>query len=118
MESILGKGENVGYNSTVLTINVYTYVPCSGKKGLNPSPDDRILNGSSLRVFADDKMYAIKNIKFVYHRMENIVGKGENAGYQHFLLFPKCFLPHQLFFYTENAICKCLQLGQGLIFVV
>ena len=22
--------------------------------------------------------------------MENIVGKGENAGYQHFLLFPQC----------------------------
>ena len=22
---------------------------------------------------------------------ENILGKGENAGYQHFLLFPKCF---------------------------
>ena len=27
---------------------------------------------------------------------ENIVGKGENAGYQHFLLFPQCFLPNQL----------------------
>ena len=24
---------------------------------------------------------------------ENIVGKGENAGNQHFLLFPQCFLP-------------------------
>ena len=24
---------------------------------------------------------------------ENIVGKGENAGDQHFLLFPQCFLP-------------------------
>ena len=24
---------------------------------------------------------------------ENILGKGENAGYQHFLLFLKCFLP-------------------------
>ena len=24
---------------------------------------------------------------------ENIVGKGENAGKQHFLLFPQCFLP-------------------------
>ena len=24
--------------------------------------------------------------------LENIVGKGENAGYQHFLLFPQCFL--------------------------
>ena len=24
--------------------------------------------------------------------LENIVGKGENAGYQHFLLVPQCFL--------------------------
>ena len=24
---------------------------------------------------------------------ENILGKGENAGNQHFLLFPQCFLP-------------------------
>ena len=24
-------------------------------------------------------------------RVENIVGKGENAVYQHFLLFPQCF---------------------------
>ena len=24
-------------------------------------------------------------------RVENSVGKGENAGYQHFLLFPHCF---------------------------
>ena len=23
--------------------------------------------------------------------VENIVGKGKNAGYQHFLLFPQCF---------------------------
>ena len=28
---------------------------------------------------------------FVFDRVENIVGKGENAGYQQFLLFPKCF---------------------------
>ena len=27
----------------------------------------------------------------VFERVENIVGKGENAGYQHFLLFPQCF---------------------------
>ena len=25
-------------------------------------------------------------------RVENIVGKRENAGYHHFLLFPQCFL--------------------------
>ena len=27
----------------------------------------------------------------VFDRVENIVGKGENAVYQHFLLFPSCF---------------------------
>ena len=28
-------------------------------------------------------------------RLENIVGKRENAVNQHFLLFPLCFVPHQ-----------------------
>ena len=32
-----------------------------------------------------------KEHKFVLGRVENIVGKGENAGYQHSLLFPQCF---------------------------
>ena len=27
---------------------------------------------------------------------ENVVGEGENAGNQHFLLFPRCFLPFQI----------------------
>ena len=30
-------------------------------------------------------------MKFVSGMVENIVGKGENAGFQHFRLFPKCF---------------------------
>ena len=29
--------------------------------------------------------------KCVLDKIENIVGKEENAGYQHFLLFPQCF---------------------------
>ena len=29
-----------------------------------------------------------QKLKFNLGRAENIVGKGENAGYQHFLLFP------------------------------
>ena len=33
---------------------------------------------------------------------ENIVGRGENAGNRHFLLFPQCFL---LFQNTEIIIC-------------
>ena len=30
-------------------------------------------------------------VQFFFDRVEIIVGKGENVGYQHFLLFPKCF---------------------------
>ena len=32
-----------------------------------------------------------KNLKFGLGRVQNIVRRGENAGYQHFLLFPQCF---------------------------
>ena len=65
---------------------------------------------TKLKAFADDKLNMVKmaislfdktcandilsisqNIKFVFHIVENSVGKGENAGYQHFLLFPHCF---------------------------
>ena len=31
------------------------------------------------------------NLNFVLGSVENIVGKGENAGNQQFLLFPQCF---------------------------
>ena len=33
----------------------------------------------------------MKKMKFALGRIENIVVKGENTGYQHFLLFPQCF---------------------------
>ena len=39
----------------------------------------------------DGKSNVTKNIKVVFHSIENIVGKEENAGYQHFLLFPTMF---------------------------
>ena len=39
----------------------------------------------------DVKLKVVKMIIFVFDRVENTVGKGENAGYQHFLLFPQCF---------------------------
>jgi hypothetical protein len=32
----------------------------------------------------------------VFEMSENITGKGENAGYPHFLLFPYCFQTHPL----------------------
>ena len=49
-------------------------------------PKDQILDLSQLDAFADDKTDVTQKLKFVAVRIENIVGKGENARYQHFLL--------------------------------
>ena len=42
---------------------------------------------SKLKAFADDKIKETEKLKFVLGSTENIAGKGENAGYQHFLCF-------------------------------
>ena len=47
--------------------------------------------GPKLKSFAGDKLNLAKKLKFVLGRVDNIVGKEENAGYQHFLLFSQCF---------------------------
>ena len=52
----------------------------------NSLPSDKILDESKLKVFADDKIHVNEKSKFVLARVEKIVGKGENAGYQHFLI--------------------------------
>ena len=58
---------------------------------INFLPNDKILGWSKLKVFADDKIRLAKMMIFAVDRVENIVGKGESAGYQHFLLFLQCF---------------------------
>ena len=50
-------------------------------------PDIKALDLFTAKVFVDDK----SNFAVVSVREENIVGEGESAGYQHFLLFPQCF---------------------------
>ena len=56
------------------------------KKAVNPLPNDKILE----KALADDKIILIRKLKFVLGIVKNVVGE-ENAGYQHFLLFPQCF---------------------------
>ena len=57
----------------------------------NPSPNNTILDRTKLKTLADDKLNNAKTRISVFERVENTVGKGENAGYQHFLLYPQCF---------------------------
>ena len=57
----------------------------------NSLPNDKILDWSKLKAFADNSINITKKkLKFVLGRLEN-VGKGENAGRQHFLVFPHSF---------------------------
>ena len=53
--------------------------PCSGQRGLNSLPNNKILDCSKFKAFADDKINVGQKLKTVYGRVENIVGKGENV---------------------------------------
>ena len=57
----------------------------------NPLPNDKIREQSNLKAFVDEILNVIQMMICVADWVENIVGKGENAGHQHFLLFPQCF---------------------------
>ena len=48
-----------------------------------------------IETICSDKVSVTEKFKFVMGRVENSVEKGENAGNQHFLLFPQCFLLYQ-----------------------
>ena len=43
------------------------------------------------KALGDNKLTLAQMVQIFIDRLENNVGKGENAGYQHFLLFPQCF---------------------------
>ena len=49
------------------------------------------MDQTKLQPFADDIVKVIQLEKFVLDKIKKIVGKDENAGYQHFLLFPTMF---------------------------
>ena len=61
-------------------------------KIFNSLPNDKTLDWSKSKAFADDRKKVLNVMIFlVFDRVENIGGKRENAIFQHFLLFPKCF---------------------------
>ena len=58
---------------------------------INSLPNHNFVDWSNMKAFADDKINVTEKLKLIFGTAENIVGKGESAGYQHFLLFPQCF---------------------------
>ena len=73
-----------GCKTSDLLVNLVNYF-------LQPLPHDKILDVIKLKAFVDDKTKVAKMTISVFDRVENLVGNGENAGYQHLLLFSQCF---------------------------
>ena len=59
------------------------------KSNFNPLPNDKILKWPKFKAFRQKKINVTKQLEIVQGSVESTVGKGENAGYQHFLL--QCF---------------------------
>ena len=57
----------------------------------NPFLKQQILDASKLREFADDNFKFDENGRNLSAWVEDTVGKGEIARYEHFLRFPQCF---------------------------
>ena len=72
------------------------------KVNLTLYPTTNFHDWSKLKAFADDKIIVTEKLKFVLGIVENIVGKGENAGYHHFLLFPTMFSKGFLYRVVES----------------
>ena len=49
--------------------------------GFNSLPNDKISDLSKFKAYADDNSNVDKLLPFVFGRLENIVGRGENVGY-------------------------------------
>ena len=71
---------------------------------LNSLAKDQLLDLTKLKAIADDNINVAQMMISVSHRIRNIVGKGENAGYQHFrlLLLPQVKGP-----FTQIDYFKC-----------
>ena len=68
-------------------INFHTWLWIK-QHSINPLPNNKFIDWSKLKALADSRINVTEKVQFDLGMVENIMGKGENAGYQHFLLFP------------------------------
>ena len=58
---------------------------------VNSLTNNNLLDQTKFKAFAENNSNITKLIISLFDRVENIMGKGENAALQHFLLFLQCF---------------------------
>ena len=64
-----------------------------------------MLDVTKFKAFQDDKFNIDKMMISVFNIEENTVGKGESAGYQHFLLFQQRFLKPYFLAVVKSRDC-------------
>ena len=74
--------------SLVFVSTMFAMLSNVQKPLFNSLPHNKFSDRFKFKALADDKINVPEILIFVMGRLENIMGKGENAGYQHFLLFP------------------------------
>ena len=80
--------KNAGYQHFLTMLSTLSNTETIILGTLNSLLNNEIVDWSSLKTSADNKIYVTEKLKFVLGRVVNIMCKGENAGWQHFLLFP------------------------------
>ena len=103
VENTVGKGEIARYEQFLLFPQCFQKACFPGaSKGVivwewvYSVPNNKILDWFKFKASADDKINVTEKFKFVLKRVKNIMGKGENAGYQYLLLFQQWFLKASL----------------------
>ena len=61
------------------------------EKGVTSLPNDNFLDLTMFKAFCRQQLDVAKVTISAFDRLENIVGKVENAGNWHYFLFPQCF---------------------------
>ena len=124
IENIVGKGEKSGYHHFLLkpqSSHETSFLGCL-KTGTVSYSVNYPLQMPSILAYLRFR-FAVKSELFTTQSrllttsekktFENIVGKGENAGNQHFLLFPQCFLPvpKQISIFQSHLFCRLQMLS-------
>ena len=82
VENTVGKGEIAHYEQFLL-------FPQCFQKACFPGASKGVIVWEWVKAFANNKINVTEKLKFVLERIENIEGKGKNAGCQHVFLLPQ-----------------------------
>ena len=108
----MGKGEHVGYQDIIPLFPTMVFTVCLNLFFF--SAESKLLaitqtNRNWLTLYTQSRFFTRPGLR---SPLKTLSEKGENAGNQHFLLFPQCFLPfpNQISVFHLHLFCR-LQMG-------